>query len=70
MRQKEADVKRTKELSFELSVKQTVEGIEHELDVNLSGYNKQTTNDIEEIVKQNVDYFVEDLQRRVGIFNR
>lgn len=54
-----------KELYFVLTVKQNSDGIEHELDINIEGYPLSATQDIQDIVKEDVDYLVEDLRRRV-----
>lgn len=54
-----------KELSFTLTVKVNQEGIEHELDVVSNGYTKSETQDVRDIINDDVDYLVEDMRRRV-----
>lgn len=57
----------TKELSITLTVKQNSKEIEHEVDVAIEGYNKSQIADIQDIINEDVDFFVEDLRRRVGV---
>ena len=56
-----------KELSFTLDVKHTSKGLEHELSISTDGFNKSETQDITDIVNEDVDYFIEDIRRRVRI---
>lgn len=55
------------ELNVDLRVKLNSDGIEHELTLNMEGYTASNIRDIEEIIKEDIDYFVEDLRRRVTI---
>lgn len=57
----------SQELTIKLTVTVNSEGIEHELETNTEGYNASKTRDIQEIINQDIDYFVEDLRRRVTI---
>lgn len=60
-------MKDSMELIVDLRVKLNSDGIEHELALNMEGYTASNIRDIEEIIKQDIDYFVEDLRRRVTI---
>ena len=55
------------ELILNLRVTVTSKGIEHELDLNVDGYSKKSTQDIQDIINEDIDYLVEDLRRRVTI---
>ena len=55
------------ELILNLRVTVNSAGIEHELDLNVEGYTKSKTQDIQDIVNEDIDYLVEDLRRRVTI---
>ena len=55
------------ELKIDLSVTVNSDGIEHELGLNMEGYTASQVRDIEEIVKEDIDFLVEDLRRRVTI---
>lgn len=58
-------MKDSMELNINLSVKMNSDGIEHELALNMEGYSASAGSDIEDIIKEDIDYFVEDLRRRV-----
>ncbi|MEE8598554.1 MAG: hypothetical protein V3S69_03435 [Dehalococcoidales bacterium] len=60
-------MKDSQELKIDLSVTVNSDGIEHELALTMEGYTATNIRDIEEIVKEDIDYFVEDLRRRVTI---
>ena len=57
----------SQELILNLRVTVNSTGIEHEPDLNVEGYNKQDTGDIQDIINEDIDYLVEDLRRRVTI---
>jgi hypothetical protein len=58
-------MKSDQELKIDLTVTVNNSGIEHELALNMEGYTASKVRDIEEIIKEDIDYFVEDLRRRV-----
>jgi hypothetical protein len=60
-------MKNNMELNVDLSVTVNSDGIEHELSLNMEGYTASQVRDIEDIIKEDIDYFVEDLRRRVTI---
>lgn len=57
----------SQELIVNLRVTVSSTGIEHELDLNVEGYSKSKTQDIQDIINEDIDYLVEDLRRRVTI---
>jgi len=60
-------MKESQELIIDLGVTVNSSGIEHELGLTMEGYTASQLRDIEEIIKQDIDFFVEDLRRRVTI---
>jgi len=56
-----------RELSFTLTVKLDKKGVEHDLQMNVEGYTKSATADVQDIVNEDVDFLVEDMRRRVSI---
>lgn len=60
-------MKASQELILNLRVTVDSKGIEHELDLNVEGYSKKDTQDIQDIVNEDIDFLVEDLRRRVTI---
>lgn len=56
-----------RELNITLNVQVTTDGVEHELTTSTDGYTADQTRDIQDIVNQDVDYFLEDIRRRVLI---
>ena len=57
----------SQELIIDLKIKVNNDGIEHQLDLNVEGYTKSNTRDIQDIVNEDIDYLLEDLRRRVLI---
>jgi hypothetical protein len=60
-------MKNSQELKIDLTVTVNSDGIEHELALNMEGYTASQVRDIEDIIKEDVDFLVEDLRRRVTI---
>jgi hypothetical protein len=57
----------TQEVTIDLNIKVNSDGILHDLGITTEGYNASSTRDVKDIINEDIDYFIEDLRRRVTI---
>lgn len=57
----------SQEVNIDLNIKVNSDGIQHDLGIATEGYTASSTKDVKGIIEEDIDFFIEDLRRRVTI---